>query len=273
MGVLLGWLLSFGIVANSFDGTLGYEDAGVLFFYSLFGLIFPRIIGTSLSVIQAGSALGGVISLFTGNSYSLFANILIFIVSFAGQHLIILVRRNASASVGAASPLRFPALRAKNSNLFSRNLRASIQSEFWDDLELDDNELPQGVLALKYQIPKSTIEQLQANDDKLTLHYLADDHYRTCVVRFTTKTIFFKAPQGEAVVKYLTFSFTNDFKLPFKDISELRIVETNSENSVLNVKVTNSKFDVNFDFSPMYKTEVKNLIYFWERSTNEFNES
>jgi hypothetical protein len=260
MGVLLGWLLSFGIVANSFDGTLGYEDAGVLFFYSLFGLIFPRTIGTSLSVIQAGSVLGGVISLFTGNSNSLFANILIFIVSFAGQHLIILARRNASASVGAESPFsrfKFPTLdRSQEINGGAFDFDYDLWDEHVENLEYP--EIPIGQVLLKHKVDDSKIQDWQ----------------RTFLARFTDEAVLLSSPDDSKIAKHVSNTFEDNQRIPFSKISKVQIANSGLTSTELHIKIDGFESEVVFEVANSQKDSLLTLVRVWDsrNSVNKFRD-
>jgi hypothetical protein len=106
MGFILGLLVSVPVVLSAFNGTLDFSSLLFLVIYSMFGFIFPRIIGESLVTIQFASVVSAVVSIAKIEGTAIVASVSIFALTFAAQHLIAYLRPAASASVGASTPLR-----------------------------------------------------------------------------------------------------------------------------------------------------------------------
>lgn len=256
MGFFIGLLTSFGIVLGAFDGTLQFGFALGLVFYSLLGLVFPRTIGTSLSIIQAGSAVGLIVALFLGNFESLISCIVIFLVAFAGQHFIVATRPNASASVGATSPFRTK----KEKRTISSQYQENFDSELWDDFsgQLEYPEIALGQVLVMYKVKNSAISDWQ----------------RTFLARFTDEAIFLNSPDDFSIVNEIDFVFEENQRIPFSAIDQLAIVTAGVNYTEFVIRSESNKLNVNLEVDSDFKSDLLMLVKVWDcrNAINKFSE-
>ena len=96
VGAILGILVGIGVVVAAANGTLEPWSIGAAVVLVLVGLVFPRTIGMMLTAVAFASVVAIIVGLVTGHGGSAISALLIGVVSFAGQFIIGLVRRDST---------------------------------------------------------------------------------------------------------------------------------------------------------------------------------
>jgi hypothetical protein len=261
MGLIIGLFISWGIISGAYAGTLSFGAGLLILVYSLMGSLFPRIVGASLSTVQGGAAIAGIASLLRGNFESLIACVIIFVVCFGGQHLIVAIRPNASALVGAESPLRAPSINRRATSGTSsgyNKARNNYEPGYWHHLSafLGSGEIPLGQINIGYQY----IDRNNEGGSK------AHTDHRWAVARYTDESIQFSRIQGYDAYGLIEFQFEPDEPISYEDISEIEIVETGNLFIQVRFKSETLNFNVVVDVNKNYQEDVECLIDVWKAS-------
>lgn len=96
IGTILGLIVGVGICIQAFNGELQLWSLGAVLVIVLVGFIFPITIGTFLTGVAIASPIAMILGFVTGNSSSALAAIGIGALSFGGQFVIGMIRRDRS---------------------------------------------------------------------------------------------------------------------------------------------------------------------------------
>jgi hypothetical protein len=274
---LLGIFISLPIVFGALDESISVFLLPMYLLYSFLGLIFPRTVGTSLVTVQIASAIGSLIGLLTWNLSSIAVCIGIFIVCFAGQHLIVRLRPMASMSVGATKSTS--STKAKAQEKFYENAINNYHPNFWKDQHslVEAYEIPLGQIVMRYRIPLNRIaalkethgkNEIQITSDEFMLKYLEDSYYSCFVARYTDDAIYFHEPQGKEIIQELEFTFHNDQRVAFADIVKFEILNTDKQNVIFTMKSEVEDFDLVLDTDLSNKNDLECVIKTWEANSS-----
>jgi hypothetical protein len=96
LGIILGVVVGIGVVQAAGSGTLALGSFVIFIALGLLGLLFARTVGMMFTTVSVASAIAVIVALATGHGSSALAALLIGLVTFAGQFLIVNVRRDAT---------------------------------------------------------------------------------------------------------------------------------------------------------------------------------
>lgn len=279
MAFFLGVFISLPIVFGALNESISIILLPMYLLYSFLGIIFPRTVGTSLVTVQIASAIGSLIGLLNWNLSSIAVCIAIFIVCFAGQHLIVRLRPMASMSVGAARSSISPRPKAKAQEKFFENAINNYHPNFWNDQHslVEAYEIPLGQIVMRYQIPLDRISALkethgkddtQRTSDQWMLKYLEDPYYSAFVARYTDDAIYFLEPQGKGIIQELEFTFHNDQRVAFAEIVKFEILNADKQNVIFTMTSDNKDFDLVLETALSNKNDLECLIKTWEANSS-----
>ena len=279
MAVFIGIFISLPIVFGALDETISVVLVPTYLLYSFLGLIFPRTVGSSLVTVQIASAIGSLIGLLTWNLSSIAVCVAIFIVCFAGQHLIVRLRPMASMSVGATNSNGKTRPNAKAQEKFFENAINNYHPNFWKDQNslVESYEIPLGQIVMRYRVPPDRIsalkethgkDEIQIRGDEFTLKYLEDPYYSAFVSRFTDDAIYFLEPQGKGIIQELEFTFHNDQRVAFAEIVKFEILNTDKQNVIFTMKSELEDFDLVLETALSNKNDLECLIKTWEANSS-----